>query len=380
MIVCKEKRMANKKRLLYITDQQEYSEHGTIGPLFNGYLKEYLDVNILYFTKFKNSFQAKKSDFVVPIQYKKEISCYLDSKGVDLSLYDYVFVRNKPDILKDILANRKKYGYKVGYRLSFPKKEEYYEAQKAKNNSSIIDSIKNYFQKKSKKNLLAQCDLFMPTSKDMEDTFYADSGVVSFALPAGLDPAKIKPHKASSGDERHFIYVGTLDALRDFEKVLVAFSKVDSTKWHLNISTQDLEYARAVIAKYPTISEKITILTADTLDELREHIDACDVGIALLPNIPIYSTSIPAKAMEYYTCAIPTLLTDNPKNRSLFSDEDALYCDFKSDEIAKKLNFIIEMTQEDIAKMGHAGQEKLLHHKRNYHIMAKELYEKLESL
>jgi hypothetical protein len=38
------------------------------------------------------------------------------------------------------------------------------------------------------------------------------------------------------------------------------------------------------------------------------------------------------------------------------------------------------MSQDDIAKMGHAGQEKLLAHKRNYEIMAKELYERLESL
>jgi len=372
--------MLSKKKLLYITDQQEYSEHGTVGPLFKGYLKEYLDVNIVYFTKFKNSFQEKESDFVVPIQYKKEISCYLDSKGVDLSSYDYVFVRNKPDILKNILENRQKYGYKVGYRLSFPKKEEYYEAQKAKNSATLIDSVKNYFTAQSKKNLLAQCDIFLPTSKDMEDTFYADSGVLSFPLPVGLDPAKIKPYKSSSGDKRHFIYVGTLDALRDFQKVLVAFSKLESKNWHLSISTPDSEFARAVIAKYPTINDKINILKAETLDELREQIDTCDVGIALLPNIPIYSTSIPAKTMDYYTCAIPTLLTDNPKNRTLFSDEDALFCEFKSDEIAKKLNFIIEMSQENISKMGHAGQEKLLHHKRNYKIMAKELYEKLESL
>ena len=38
------------------------------------------------------------------------------------------------------------------------------------------------------------------------------------------------------------------------------------------------------------------------------------------------------------------------------------------------------LTKEAIAKMGHAGQDKLLEHKRNYEIMAKELYEELESL
>jgi hypothetical protein len=369
-----------RKKLLYITDQQEYTDHGTIGPLFNGYLKEYYDVNIVYFTKFKNSFQSKGTDFVVPQQYKKEISCYMDSKGVDLSSYDYVFVRNKPDILKNILDGREKNGYKVGYRLSFPKKEEVYEAHKAKNSNTILDTVKNYFTKQSKKNLLTQCDLFMPTSKDMEDTFYADTGVVSFPLPAGLDPARITPHRESDGDERHFIYVGTLDALREFEKVLVAFTKVHSDNWHLNISTLNSEFARNVMEKYPTISEKVSIIKADNFNELMVQVDDCDVGIALLPNIPIYSTAIPAKTMDYYTCAIPTLLTDNPKNRTLFSDKDALFCNFESDEIVAKLERIIDMSQDDIAKMGHAGQEKLLAHKRNYEIMAKELYERLESL
>ena len=369
-----------KKKLLYITDQQEYTDHGTIGPLFNGYLKKYYDVNIVYFTKFKNSFQVKGTDYVVPQQYKKEISCYMDSKGIDLSSYAYVFVRNKPDILKNILENRDRYGYKVGYRLSFPKTEEVYEAHKAKNSNTILDTVKNYFTKQSKKNLLSQCDLFMPTSKDMEDTFFADTGVRSFPLPAGLDPARITPHRESDGDERHFIYVGTLDSLREFEKVLVAFTKANSDNWHLNISTLDSQFARNVMQKYPTISNKVSILKADTFSELMVQIDDCDVGIALLPNIPIYSTAIPAKTMDYYTCAIPTLLTDNPKNRTLFSDKDALYCNFGSDEIVAKLEKIIDMSQEEIAKMGHAGQEKLLAHKRNYEIMAKELSEELESL
>lgn len=369
-----------KKKLLYITDQQEYTDHGTIGPLFNGYLKQYYDVNIVYFTKFKNSFQAKGTDYVVPQQYKKEISSYMVSKGVDLSSYDYVFVRNKPDILKDILENREKYGYKVGYRLSFPKREEIYEAYKANNSNSIMATVKNYFTKQSKKNLLAKCDLFMPTSKDMEDTFYADTGVRSFPLPAGLDPARITPHRKSDGDERHFIYVGTLDSLREFEKVLVAFTKVHSSNWRLNISTLDSAFARSVMEKYPSISDKVRITKADSLDELMVQIDDCDVGIALLPDIPIYSTAIPAKVMDYYTCAIPTLLTDNAKNRTLFTDEDALFCNFDSDEIVAKLEKIIDMSEEAIAKMGHAGQDKLLEHKRNYEIMAKELYEELESL
>jgi len=370
--------MNSKKKLLYITDQQEYTDHGTIGPLFNGYLKEYFDVYIVYFTKYKNSFQEKGSDYVVPQQYKKKICNYLDVKNIDLSSFDFVFVRNMLDILSDVLKNRQKYGYKVGYRVSFPKTEEAYESSKANNSSTIFGRLNTYYQRYNKKQLLSECDLFMPTSKDMEDKFYADSGVRSFPLPSGLDPARITPHRESKGDERHFIYVGTLDSLRQFEQILIAFTKVGSNNWHLNISTKNHQFAKTIMGRYASIEDKVSILKADNLNELMKQIDDCDVGISLLPDISIYSTAIPAKIMDYYTCAIPALLTDNMKNRTLFDNEDALFCKFEVNAIVEKLENIIKMSQKEIATMGEMGQDKLLSHKRNYKIMAKELYDELE--
>ncbi len=369
-----------RKRLLYITDQEEYTDHGTIGPLFNGYLKDHCDVYVVYFTKYKNSFQSKGTDYVVPQQYKKEICRYMDVKGVDFASFDFVFVRNMLDVLSDVLKHREKYGYKVGYRVSFPKTEEAYEARKASNSGSIFGAVSAYFQKQNLKRLLSQCDLFMPTSASMEKMFYADSGVKSFPLPAGLDPARITPHRKSDGDERHFIYVGTLESLRQFEQVLTAFTRLKYKKWHLNISTFNPDFARVVMGRYPAISDKVTIRHAENLNILMREIDDCDVGIAVLPDIPIYSTSVPAKIMDYYTCAIPALITDNRKNRMLFSDEDALFCKFNVDDIVKKLEQIIDMSEEEIADMGHKGQEKLLSENRNYEIMAKELYGVLESL
>ncbi len=372
--------MSVKKKLLYITDQQEYTDHGTIGPLFNGYLKEYFDVYIVYFTKYKNSFQEKGTDYVVPQQYKKEICRYLDAKGVDLSSFDFVFVRNMLEILSDVLKNRQNHSYKVGFRVSSPKTEEAYESSKADNTSTIFGRLNTYYQRHNKTKLLADCDIFMPTSKDMEDAFYADSGVRSFPLPSGLDPARITPHRESRGDERHFIYVGTLDSLRQFEQVLIAFTKVSSNSWHLNISTRNLQFAKTIMGRYASIKDKVSIIKADNLNELMKQVDDCDVGISLLPDIAIYNTAIPAKIMDYYTCAIPALLTHNAKNRTLFSDKDALFCDFKVDDIVKKLESIIAMSQKEIATMGEMGQKKLLSHKRNYKIMAKELYEELESI
>ncbi|WP_324170661.1 glycosyltransferase [Sulfurimonas sp.] len=369
-----------KKKLLYITDQHEYTDHGSISALFNGYLKEYLDVHVVYLTKYKNSFQKKGTDYIVPQQYTKNICDYLESKDIELNSFSYVFVRNMLDVLSDTLKNRSKFGFKLGYRASFPKTEEALAANKEKNKASLLKTVGGYFEKFNKQRLLSECDLFMPTSKDMEEVFYADSGVRSYPLPAGLCPNRITSHRISDGADRNFIYVGTLDGLRNFAQVLVAFSRVKSQEWHLNISTFNPKYAQTVLNNYPSLVGKVTVREAGNLDELLVQVDDCDIGIALLPDISVYNTVIPAKVMDYYTCAIPTILTDNPKNRTILSDEDALFCSFEVDSITATIEKSIAMSEGEIADMGHSGQAKLLKHKRNYEIMAKELFEELESL
>jgi glycosyltransferase involved in cell wall biosynthesis len=368
------------KKLLYITDQQEYSEHGSIGPLFNGYLREYLDVHIVYFTKFKHSFQVKGRDYIVPQKYQKVICCYLNAKGVELGTFDFVFVRNVGVILEDVLNNRSHYGYRIGFRASFPKTVEAYEAMKAEEKATWFSGLSTQYKTYKKRKLIQQCDLFMPISKDMQETFYGEGNPVCFPLPAGLDPQRIRPHEPAPHAETRFIYVGTLDTLRQFGRVLEALERLASQPWHLTISTQDLTYAKKLLAAHPAIGERVDIVRAESLEELTAQINGCDVGIALLPSIPLFDTSIPAKVMEYYTCAIPAVVTDNAKNRTLFDSSEAIYSAFEPDAIVKTLGEVIAMPRDAIAAIGEAGQRKILGMKRNYAIMARELAERLDTL
>lgn len=48
------------EKLLYITDQSEYTDHSFIGPLFEKYLKEFYEVDIVYFSEFKAEFEKKR--------------------------------------------------------------------------------------------------------------------------------------------------------------------------------------------------------------------------------------------------------------------------------------------------------------------------------
>ena len=368
------------KKLLYITDQQEYSEHGSIGPLFQGYLRKHVEVHMVYFTKFKHSFQTKGLDYIVPEKDKKELCGYLKEKGVALESFDFLFVRNMGDILENVLTHRETYGYKVGFRASFPKTIEAYESMKAEEKATWFSGLSTQYKAYKKRKLIERCDLFMPTSKDMQETFYGASGLTCFPLPAGLDPAKIRKHALAPHEETRFVYVGTLDRLRQFDRVLAAFESLGERPWHLTILTLDVTYAKGLIAKHPAIEERIEIHRAEDLNELMERINGCDVGLALLPRSPLFDTSIPAKVMDYYTCAIPAIVTENAKNRTLFEEGEALFSDFEATAIAQTLEAVIAMPRGEIARIGEAGQERILGMKRNYEIMAEELAGVLEGL
>ncbi len=259
------------KRLLYITDQQEYTDHGAIGPLFNGCLKAHMHVNIVYFTRFKHSFQQKGSDYVVPEQYTKEICCYLKAKGVDLLSYDFIFVRNMYDVLKQVLDVNAQYNYKVGFRASVPRTTQLYEEQKLENRGGFLTDVKRKIGDYTTSRLINRCDLFMPISDRMEELFYKEIRVKSHSLPPGLDPKRVQPYLHTTGDDITFIYVGTVDKLQRFEVILEALRGLEATNWCLHISTFNPVYVRELIEQFPEITEKITVMHAENLDELMER-------------------------------------------------------------------------------------------------------------
>ena len=151
-------------------------------------------------------------------------------------------------------------------------------------------------------------------------------------------------------------------------------------QWHLTVSTFDLSFARNILTEYPAFSGRIDVVRAENLEELTDQINNCDAGIALLPRSTLFDTAIAAKVMDYYTCAVPAILTDNEKNRTLFDDGEAIYSPFEVEAIAKMLEKVIDTPRDELAAIGEAGQKKILGMKRNYAIMAKELAEVLESL
>lgn len=368
------------KKLLYITDQQEYSEHGTIGALFHGYLKQYMQVNVVYFTKYKHSFQIKGDDFVVPEHRNGDIIDYLLKKEIDIAAYDYIFVRNIAHILETVLKYRSKFHYKVGFRASFPKSSEAYERAKLEG-AGWLRTLQIKYGNWRKDHLLNQVDIFMPTSTQMQKVFYPDVTCKVYPLLTALNPATMSIREARHDGVRRFIYVGSLDPLREFEVVLDAFNAIKELPWSLSVSVYNPKTIRELLKLYPKIRERVSIYDADELSAIKAQVCACDVGLGMLPVRELYNNALSAKVVDYYACGVPALLSDNAKNRSIFDEgSEALFSPFESEAIAQRLKTLIATDEEQLIEMGRKGQAKLIALERSYDVMAAKLARELETL
>ena len=367
------------KRFLYITDQDEYTDHSFIGPLFKKYLREYYDVDIVYFSDFKTDTQFKDDRYVIPSRYKDDVLGELERYGVNVSEYKYVVVRNTGEILKHILKFKPKYNYKVAYRFSFPKRRAKIAFS---NNAGFFDKLNSKIQTYSETNLINQCDLFMPASQRLHDEFFEDVNTKQFIVPPAVDPDVLHDNIQHEGDEKRFFFMGALDKIRQFDTVLEAFGNIRATGFKLMIATEEEEYAKELIAKYPNLKlgQNVDFYVATNRQELLALIAQADIGISLLPNHPIFNTSTPVKVINYYSSAVPCIMTDNADNSQIFTDDyDAWFCDFTAKSIQERIEEILTLTKDEVTEVGVRGQDRLLAI-RNYKSMAKRVYKTFEAL
>jgi glycosyltransferase involved in cell wall biosynthesis len=340
-----------------------------------------MTVDILYFTEFKSDFTCKDTHhFVVPTRYKNVLLKELKHNNIDIASYDLIMVRNNIDMMKQILKYREKYHYKALYRFSFPKRSIKMCCDKAENKHSLLSSLLHPFKTKNETKIINLCDAFLPTSQRMHKAFLPKVTIPSIICSPAINPQVLHENKQHTGKEKRFIYSGTVDKVREFETVLDAFSKVTNPAWKLFISTRDTEYTYKMLEKYPNIREQIEVYNAKTKDALLDLIAKADIGVALLPDIPIYNTATPVKIFDYYSSAVPCLMTDSGHTNTVFTDcSDAWFCDFTTEDITKKIEYLLTLSKEDVMEVGAKGQARLLDVK-NYETLAKNIATQLETL
>ena len=369
------------KKLLYITDQDEYKDHRFIAPLFEIYLHKYISVDIVYFTEFKSDSERKSEHkFTVPTRYKDVLLDELNRNDVSIDTYDYILVRNDIDIMKHVLQEKDKYQYKTIFRQTVPKRRIKIRCCIADGEVTILDTMADKYKTFCETKIINMCDVFLPTSQNMHEKFFPKVTTKTIICPPGIDPNMLHPNIQHEGEEKRFFYAGTLDKVREFETVLDAFSKLSCETWKLTISTRDPQYALEMVRQYKNLENNIEIHNAKNRDELLDLIAKADIGVALLPDYPVYNTAIPVKIFDYYSSAIPCIMTYSGHNNKVFTDShDAWFCKFEQNDIKEKLEYILSLSKDSIADVGIKGQKRLLDI-RNYEKIAADLAMKLEAL
>jgi len=369
------------QKLLYITDQDEYIDHSFIAPLFEIYLKKYFYIDILYFTDFKSDFFYKDEHrFILPSCDKNILIQTLEDNDVLMSDYDFVMVRNMIEVMKEVLKYKGRYKYKALYRYSYPKANLKLYTDQVKKKNTFFAPLRQHFQIEIETAIINTCDAFLPTSKRMQQTFRPNVTIPTIICPPAINPQMLYANEQHLEDEKRFFYAGTIDKTREFKVILDAFKEVKSTKWKLCIATRDRVYTSKILSHYPSLQAQISVDTAKTKEDLLELIAKADIGVALLPNIPIYNSSLPVKIFDYYASAVPCLMTHSPYTTSVFTDcETAWFCDFSIHKIAKKIDYLITQSKEKVMLVGEKGQTHLLE-SRNYETIAEDIAQKLGAL
>ena len=317
---------------------------------------------------------------IIPEKSKNNIIHELESHGINLNEFEFVVIRNNTDLLKEVIKQKSKYKFKVGFRLSFPKRIAKLETDLANNKKSILDIISNKIKTYSEVNLINECDIFLPTSFQMKDDYFKDVKIRTFVIPSAIDPDNLHEKNYHEGNEKRFFYAGTLDTLREFEVILEAFSNIDSSNFKLMISTKDPEFLDHLLLDFPNLNENIEIYDAKNRNELLELIAKADVGLSPLPDIALFNSSTPMKVLDYYSSAVPCIMSDNENNASIFGDNtSAWFTKFDKDSIQKKLEYIISLSKDEIREVGINGQKRLLA-VRNYERIAADLAHQLDIL
>jgi glycosyltransferase involved in cell wall biosynthesis len=195
----------------------------------------------------------------------------------------------------------------------------------------------------------------------MHQAFRPKVTIPTIICSPAIDPDSLHPQQQHKREELHFVYVGTLDKGREFSTVLDAFSSLKNKQWKLYLSTRDVEFAYEMLKNYPTIQENIKVYNAKTKSALLKLVAKTDIGIALLPDLPVYSTSTPVKVFDYYSSGVPCLMTQSGHTSILFTDcVDAWFCNFNKEHIQEKLNYLLSLSKTEISAIGGKGQKRLL--------------------
>lgn len=359
-------------RILLITDQSPGSTHSAVEGIFGGYLKQHCDVDLAYFSREQRSPQAHGTNFILPHRLKRRGAFQGLQAVTDLGGYDAIIVRNLFGALRSVLKNQHRFHYRVGFWESFPHSfRRLYEA-KATGRARLRKTIEYAIRHRIENSLLARCDFYFPITETFRQRFRSTLNIPYLPLPMGVDFKDIAPTASPvniTGPKR-FVYIGTIDGLRDVELIFSAFASTPGD-FVLDVFTQsDNETVRKIRALG---DKRINVHPAQPRAQLMRTLQSYDVGIGLIPPTDLYIVSSPTKTLEYYAAGIPAILNRLPEYEALFNESSAFFCELTAEAISAMVSRIHSMSRKELHQTAHKGREIVMQ-QRSYAVMAERLY------
>jgi len=172
------------------------------------------------------------------------------------------------------------------------------------------------------------------------------------------------------------IYAGWLTRTRGIKEVIESLEYVNTDVEFLLMGKWEEGY-REECEKLSGWT-KTNYLGYKPLEEVFSHIDQSDIGVCVLYPIPNYVLALPVKVFEYMAFSIPTVMSDFPYWKEMYS-ECALFVDpHNQKDIAAKINILIK-DKKLREKLGKRGGE-LIDSEYNWEKESKKLIKLYEDL
>lgn len=226
------------------------------------------------------------------------------NKLIKTDKFDIIQVRN--DIFDAFIAIilKRRYGIKFVFQYSFPKGAHRYLEKKC---------ISPYatFEEFAIKSILKRADLILPISKWMKKDLILqgipESKLYPLPMAVNIDLFSSKSctdvrDKYEFGNNIVFVYVGSLAKIRGLDIVIEAFSRTINTQKNMRLlivgEGNDQDNLERIVINLG-INDKVIFTGKVPYYDVPKYISAADIGLSLIPPLPIYLLSSPTKIFEY---------------------------------------------------------------------------------
>jgi glycosyltransferase involved in cell wall biosynthesis len=200
-------------------------------------------------------------------------------------------------------------------------------------------------------------------NKDDLDLFL-DKNLVSrdkcALLPgSGVDSSKFCPTVGKQHDTFRFLMVARLIRDKGIYEYVEAAKTLKNQGIEFWILGESCPANKTALSKDEIVklSNRGDITYFDKTDDVKSFLDRVDCVV-----LPSYREGSPRSIMEASAAALPVIVSDVPGCRQVVDNGiTGLYCKARdSDDLTKKMEVIIKMTEKERQKMGQMGRQKML--------------------